>query len=183
MNIYLKIKKNSIGRVGRKAFFLPGLTCISFMHILLSFSAFFFVFSQGNYLNMTISLLLLLLVLFFFSPEIIKRFHDLRLSGWFCLLIFVPPLFSTSTYLLDTLYYYQIWEPLSQNLLFLFLYKSIPILHILTILFIFLMPGQKNKNKYGEVPVYRKNKWRILGWILFVILFFLSSFMRLISSV
>ena len=182
MNIYLKIKKRTTGRIGRKAFFLPGLACISFITILGSFSASFIVFNQGDFLNLAISLFLLLLVLYYLLPAIIKRFHDFGLSGWFCLFILIPPLFSDLSYLTES-FNYELWHTLIQNPLFLLFDKFLSGLYLLTILFICLIPGQKTKNKYGEVSVYRKNKWRILGWIVFVILFSLSWFTLLFQAV
>ena len=159
------LKKRYQGRINRRAFALQFL-CFS--------AALFLIFwAIIGYLNgqfsceggLPVSFLqkittivfyvaLLSLIPSLFLPAIIKRLHDIGLSGWFSLLAF-----SSILGLLGPSIFFQ-WV--------------LVIGHILIVLFLLLMPGQNKENKYGEITIHKKSKNRTKLWIISAILIIAS---------
>ena len=74
--------------MGRKEFSLPGLF---FVMLPIPVSIFLLIFS-GVYdqeLLVFVVIPILFLVLFFFAPIITKRLHDIGMSGWFNLILYI----------------------------------------------------------------------------------------------
>ena len=158
------LKKRYQGRINRRAFALQFLCLSAFF---LSFWAIFsYIIGQANcenkhiisVLQQIILIVFYIALLFFttfnFLPAIIKRLHDIGLSGWFSLLAF-----SSILGLLGPSIFFQ-WV--------------LVIGHILIVLFLLLMPGQNKENKYGEITIHKKSKNRTNLWIISAILIIAS---------
>ena len=152
------LKKRYQGRMNRRVFSLQFLCLSAFF---LSFWAIAsYVIGQANcenkhiisFLQQIILIVFYIALLFFttfnFLPAIIKRLHDVGLSGWFSLLAFSSIL--------------GLLEPSISFYLF--------IGHILIVLFLLLMPGQNKENKYGKITIHKKSKNRTNLWIISAIL-------------
>ena len=140
------LRKRYQGRINRREFTLQFL-CFGAVFFLSFWAIISYLHGQANcesghivsFLNQIVTIVfytvLLSLIPPLFLPAIIKRLHDIGLSGWFSLLAFSSIL--------------GLLEPSISFYLF--------IGHIL-IVFLLLMPGQNKENKYGEITIHKKAK-------------------------
>ena len=154
------LKKRSKGRMNRKEFLLPGLFFVVLPVLLL------FAFLLGE-IARTLPVAIMFFSTLFFLPFIIKRLHDIGLSGWFSLI----SLLATPT----TLYYFVAPKPfivgvpvgIKETPLYILL--TLLTTFMISVLFLLLMPSSKTTNKYGPIPLYKKSKIRILFWVIFTL--------------
>ena len=154
------LKKMFTGRMNRKQFLLPGLFFVVLPILLL------LTIPLGE-----IALMLPTSIMFFstllFIPFIIKRLHDIGLSGWLSLISFL-----TTPVIL---YYFVIFKLLTVNIpgkikeIPLYMLLILFITFMISVLFLLLMPGSKTANKYGPIPLYKKSKIRVLFWVIFAL--------------
>ena len=179
------LKKMFTGRMNRKQFLLPG--------ILLLLLTVFFPFGVNviddyvsKYIQPSLNggepliFLLSLSFLFysiFFLPIVVKRLHDIGLSGWFGTL---------------TLYQLIIWPiVVFEYKPFLFPLLALFAINILFLFFLFIMPGKKETNQYGEVPPGNKKRYILFFFnlifmaltVLYFWYFIASQFLTTVSPI
>jgi len=112
--------------------------------------------SHYDYISNIVFSIILFLTPVFFLPTAIRRLHDIGVSGWFGLLLLTP----IASFIL------KFFPEFGQ---FTFI-KILYIINIFLILLLLFMPGKKEKNRYGEMPIFKKRKLRIFLNIVFTLL-------------
>ena len=159
------LKKMFTGRMNRKQFLLPGLFFVV-LPIPLAVSSFLLAGVEvGFIIPISVSSLILLL----FAAPTIRRLHDVGLSGWFSLILFLT--IPATLYLYSILIFLLLGESLyaaaqDHPLLSLVLIVS-SLINIFSILFLLLKSSDEKNNKYGTKPIYQKN--RIFYWAVFTL--------------
>ena len=150
------LKKRFEGRMGRKEFLLPGLFFVV-LPVLLLFALLLGIIAR------ILPVPIMFFSTLFFLPFIIKRLHDIGLSGWFSLI----SLLATPT----TFYYFVVPKSLFMGAKEIPLYMLLIlfITFMISMLFLLLKSGSKTVNKYGRIPLYKKSKTRILFWVIFTL--------------
>ena len=143
------LKKMFTGRMGREEFLLPGLFLVV-LPISVAVSSFLLA---GVDMEPTMPISVSSLISLLFVVPVVKRLHDIGLSGWFSLILFstlasilYSLLFLLEASLYDAIqyYYYLLLSSLAISFL----------INILSILFLLLKRGNEKNNKYGTKPKF-----------------------------
>ena len=156
--------------MGRKEFLLPGLFFVMLpipVSILLSI---FFGLSDEEMLVFVVAPILFLALLFF-VPAITRRLHDIGMSGWFSVVLYLtaPATFYCYIHFVGFIIALAInansaytLRIVQENLLLSAVLSTLALIYILSISFLFSKRGNKTGNKYGAVSVYDKKKQKVL---------------------
>ena len=183
------LKKMFTGRMGRKEFLVPGLFFVMLPILLSVLLVLVVIVSESRASGVAeflfLTLLFLIPPLLPYVRPIIKRFHDIGLSGWFSLILYltIPALLwfhfffinfiaavILSVFLTPTLLNRISYIVFEENLLLSLVVLILSLVHIFAILFLFLRHGSEMENRYGAVAVYKKKRIRKLYQVLFVLL-------------
>ena len=155
------LKKMFTGRMGRKEFLLPGLFFVMFPILL---PGLLIILASAQVLSDSVSLPLMPLPALALTPFIVKRLHDIGLSGWFSVVLFLTmPTFTFPTSFLSGI------DVKTYGSIVTFTLIILSLIHIISLLFL-LFRGGKAENKYGAMSVYKKNRIRTLFWVIFLAL-------------
>ena len=161
--------------MGRKEFLVPGLVFVMLpipMSILLWI---FFILSDEEMLVFVV-VSILFLVLLFFVPAITRRLHDIGMSGWFSVVLYLtaPAAFYCYFFIANFITVlilnfiinandsYAFRVIIQENLLLSAVLSTLALIYILSISFLFFKRGGVTENKYGTTPVYDKKKQKVL---------------------
>lgn len=124
------------GRIGRKHFFLLYLVPVLTLAVL-AYTAFYVEWLATSTVYLVTSTLIVVYLHTYGFSLVVRRLHDLQVSGWWSILLMMPWYISAAAFVFDaTLFSDSVWHIISRiGPTFLFLLGSVP--------------GQRNENTYG----------------------------------